>query len=70
MEFIIGYFVGTIIACLVWQMYVKKKLPKPSGAFIIDFTDPMTDVCRLELREDLNDIYTKEYIRLEIHTHE
>lgn len=58
--FIIGIFVGGL---LFW-LYTKPK--KPSGSFVIDFSDPMKDVCTLEMDEDLNDIYTKKCIMLKV----
>lgn len=62
MEFLIGIFVG---AFLYWVFCERKK---PSGTFVIDFTDPKKDVCRLELDEDINDIYGKKYIMLNVKT--
>lgn len=64
MEFLIGIFVGGL---LYWLIFCYKK---PSGTFIIDFSDPTKDVCRLELDEDINDIYTKKRILLKIKTFE
>ena len=64
MEFLIGIFVGGL---LYWLIFCYKK---SSGTFIIDFSDPTKDVCRLELDEDINDIYTKKRILLNIKTFE
>ena len=64
MEFLIGIFVGGL---LYWLFFEHKK---PSGTFIMDFTDPDKDVCRLDLDEDLNDIYKKKQILLNVETHE
>lgn len=64
MEFLIGIFVGGL---LYWLFFEHKK---PSGTFIMDFTDPDKDVCRLDLDEDLNDIYKKKQILLKVETHE
>ena len=62
MEFLIGLFVGGL---LYWLFFDHKK---PSGTFIMDFSDPNKDVCRLELDEDINDIYTKKKIILNVKT--
>lgn len=62
MEFLIGMFVG---AFLYWIFGERKT---KSGSFVIDFSDPMKDVCRLELDEDLNEIYRKKHITLKVKT--
>lgn len=62
MEFAIGIIVGL----LLYFVFGERK--KPSGTFFIDFTDPDKDVCRLELSENLNDIYTKKQITLNVKT--
>lgn len=62
MEFLIGIFVGGL---LYWLFFDHKK---PSGTFIMDFSDPNKDVCRLELNEDINDIYGKKRIILNVKT--
>lgn len=62
MEFLIGIFVG---ALLYWVFAERKKAV---GSFIIDFSDPMKDVCRLELDEDINVIYTMKNITLNVKT--
>lgn len=64
MEFLIGIFVGSL---LYWVFFERKK---PSGTFIIDFSDPNKDFCNLELDEDLNSIYTKKYMILKIKTYD
>lgn len=64
MEFLIGIFVGGL---LYWLFFEHNK---PSGTFIMDFTDPDKDVFRLDLDEDLNDIYKKKQILLKVETHE
>lgn len=63
MEFLIGIFVGGL---LYWLFFEHKK---PSGTFIIDFSDPDKDVFRLDSL-DLNDIYKKKRILLKVETHE
>lgn len=62
MEFLIGIFVG---ALLYW-VFVDRK--HKVGSFVIDFSDPMKDVCRLELDEDINVIYTMKDITLKVKT--
>lgn len=65
MEFLIGYFGGLFIGILLFYIFNKRK-QRPSGVFVMDFSDPLKDVCRLELSEDLNSIYTKKSIVLNI----
>ena len=42
---------------------------KPSGTFVIDLTDPMKDVCRFEMDESLETIYSKKQIVLNVKTY-
>lgn len=65
MEFLIGIFVGA----LLYYVFGKRR-DKPSGTFVIDLTDPTKDVCNLELSENLNDIYMKKQIILNIKIYE
>lgn len=60
--FVIGIFVGALL------LYVFTNRKKPSGSFTIDISDPDKDVCRLDLEEDLDDIWTKKYITLRVVT--
>ena len=60
--FFAGLFVG------IGLMIPIRRKPKPSGVFVMDFSDPLKDVCRLELVEDLNSIYQKKQIVLDIQT--
>jgi len=62
MEFVIGILVGA----LLFYIFVDRK--KPSGTFVMDFSNPNKDVCRLELDEDLNSIYGKKKIMLVVRT--
>lgn len=62
MEFVIGLFVGGL---LFWLFFERKK---PSGRFVMDFSDPVKDVCRLELDESLDDIWSKKKIVLKVVT--
>lgn len=62
MEFVIGIIVGA----LLFYVFVDRK--RSSGTFVIDLSDPDKDICRLDLHEDLNDIYSKKSIMLKIKT--
>lgn len=62
MEFLIGIFVGGL---LFWLIFDHRR---PSGTFVIDFSDPVKDICRFELDESLNDIYGKHKIILRVRT--
>lgn len=64
MELIIGIFVGAMI----YHVIVGRK--RPVGTFVMDFTDPLKDVCRLELDRDLNEIYSKKHIYLQVKVYE
>lgn len=68
MNVLIGIFIGLYVGVLCSYIFVKikKSKHKPSGRFVMDFSDPTKDICRLELDEDLNSIYTKKSIVLEI----
>ena len=59
-EFMLGIFVGALL------FYVFKTRTKYSGTFYIDFSDPMKDVCKLELDENINDIYTRSKMVLRV----
>lgn len=62
MEFVVGIFVGLIL------YYVFGERKKPSGTFYIDCSDPDKDICRLELDENLNVIFEKKRIILNVKT--
>lgn len=64
MEFLIGMIVGAAL-CLAFFKLNKKK---PSATFVIDFTDPIKDVCRFELEEDLDAISAKKQIIVDVKT--
>lgn len=64
MEFLIGIFVGALL------YYVFGKRKKVSGTFVIDLTDPMKDVCSLNMDDSLNDIYSKKQIVLNVRVYE
>lgn len=63
MEFVIGILIGGL---LYWLFLDYEK---PAGTFVIDLSDPMKDVCRLELDEDINSIYEKKHIKLRVRTY-
>ena len=62
MDFVIGIVAGIIVSYIFFQ-FAKRK---PSGTFVIDLSDPMKDVCKLELEEDLETIYKKKQMILNI----
>ena len=64
MDFLIGIFVGGL---LFWLLFDRKK---SSGKFIIDFRDSAESVCTLKLSENINAIYEKKLILLEVETHD
>lgn len=64
MEFIVGIWVGLLL------FYVFGVRKKPSGTFVIDLRDPEKDVCRLEMDDSLNDIYSKKQIVLNVRVYE
>lgn len=64
MDFLIGIFVGALL------YYVFGKRKKTSGTFVIDFTDPMKDVCRFELEESLNEMYLKKQVTFNVKVYE
>lgn len=64
MDFLIGIFIGG----LLYFAFSNRK--KPSGSFTIDLRDSAKDVCTLNLYEDINDIYRKKYIIVQVKTFE
>lgn len=70
MQFICGLLIGLIVGAVVTViLYPSKKFNKPSGTFVIDFSDPVKDVCRLELDDSLNELYAKKQMMLTIKTY-
>lgn len=59
---LIGCFVGISVTLLFSQIQLRK----PSGTFVIDLSDPMKDVCRLELDESLDTISMRKRITLNV----
>lgn len=67
-----GYIISTIIGMLVGggiSYYIAHLHNKPSGTFVIDLSDPMKDVCRFEMDDSLEVIYTKKQIVLDVKTY-
>ena len=64
MGLIIAYILGCLNAVLF--TYIHNKMRKPSGTFIMDFSNPEEEFCKLVMDEDLNSIYTKKEITLRI----
>lgn len=60
-------FLGGLFLGIGLTVILGKK-QKPSGTFVMDFSDPLKDICRLELAEDLNSIYQKKQIILTVET--
>lgn len=66
--FMIVGIVGVIIG--YWLAYFTIKMDnKTSGTFVIDLSDPIKDVCRFELDESLESIYTKKRMILNVKTY-
>jgi len=60
---LIGVIIGILVTC-----YTIKKVSKPSGTFVIDVSDPMKDICNLQLDETLDSIFSKKKIILRVKT--
>ena len=67
MEYALVLLAGIVIGILVTS-YAIKKQSKPSGTFIIDVSDPMKDMCNLQLDESLDAIFSKKKIILRVKT--
>ena len=66
MEFL-HVFIGVIVGMITG--YFRFGRTTPSGTFVIDVSDPMKDICRLELGESLDSMFYKKTIVLNIETH-
>ena len=62
--FLAGIIVGGVIS-----YFEVKNATKPSGTFVIDLSDPMKDVCRFEMDDSLDAIYSKKRIVLKVKTY-
>lgn len=60
MEFVVGIIVGALL------YYVFGARRKYSGTFIIDFTNPDKDICRIELDEHPDIICSRKHISLKV----
>lgn len=67
MYLVIGLIVGLVIGVSIG--YISNKRVKPSGTFVIDVSDPMKDICRFEMDESLDAIYSKKQIMLNVKTY-
>ena len=65
---VVGVIIGAIIGMILHYTFEKRK--KPSGTFVINLTDPTKDVCRIELNDSLNDIYSKQQMILNVKVYE
>lgn len=68
LDLVVSVIVGVIIGMVLHYIFEKRK--KPSGTFVIDLTDPTKDVCRIELDDSLNDIYSKRQMILNVKIYE
>ena len=68
MEITIGILIGMVIGVAIHRITVSRK--RSSGTFVMDFTDPMKDVFRIELDDDVNVLYSKKRITLRVKVHE
>lgn len=68
MEYLIFIVIGMILGGGVTYFIVHKEV-KPSATFIIDLTDPMKDICKFELEESLETIYSKKQIIVNVKTY-
>lgn len=68
MEYLFVLFVGILLGGLITYFAITK-MTKPSGTFVIDLSDPMKDVCRFEMDESLDSIYSKKHIVLNVKTY-
>lgn len=64
-EFFTGFILGALI--LAVAIYAYTVIFCRRGVFVIDFTDPNKDVCRLEIGP-LGDIYKRKKLILKIDT--
>lgn len=60
----VTFVLGILIGLLLYYVFDTRK--KTSGTFVIDTTDAMKDICRFEMDESLNSIYSKKQITLKV----
>jgi hypothetical protein len=66
MEYLFMLGLGIFMGVTIHYIITVVNHDNPSGSFVIDLSDPMKDVCTLELDENLNDVYTKKQIILNV----
>lgn len=66
---IMGMVVGGGITYFITLSELKPQR-KPSGTFVIDVSDPMKDICKFEMDESLESIYSKKQIILNVKTYD
>ena len=71
MEILLFMIIGVagIIIGFWLSHFITTPTNKPSGTFVIDVSDPMKDVCRFEMEESLDSIYSKKQILLNVKTY-
>lgn len=64
---VVGYLTSfdAVLGVYVAQL-AKRHIPPPDGQLIIDKTDPVKDIYRLELSTDVDEIDTRRYVILEV----
>ena len=70
MDFILGFLIGGLIGLSIMLISNSKTNNKVSGTFVIDLRDPTKDICRFEMDESLNSIYSKKQITLNVKVYE
>ena len=60
--------IGILVGMLLYRLIFDHD--GPAGTFILDTTDPAKDVCKLDLTESLNTIYSRKYIWLRVKVYE
>lgn len=65
---IAGFIAGIIATAVIFNAVDKPK--QLSGRLKIDFSNIDNNICELEFCEDINSIYTKQYITLSVETND
>ena len=68
MEFLVCIVIGMIVGGGITHFIINSEL-KSSGTFVIDVSDPMKDICRFEMTDSLETIYSKKQIVLDVKTY-
>lgn len=61
---IVLWLIGVGVGMLLYHILFDHD--RAAGTFILDFTNPEKDVCKLDLEESLNTIYSRKYIWLRV----